>query len=149
MIAKLDANKKRIQQRFNPPAAGLFDKDPITYANGRPQKGASISDTENSPRINSSAFPGPIFPGIYEYSPMGPVLDDEPPMSKPIISKYPPAPMNDKVRKYFIISFQRITNKLFFSLLIFQTATHESFNLNLIVGSRFLQAVAKQISQQR
>ncbi|XP_071564360.1 uncharacterized protein [Temnothorax nylanderi] len=97
MIAKLDAGKKQIQQRFNPPAAGLFDKDPIPYANGRPQKGASISDAENSPSINSSAFPGPIFPGIYEYSPMGPVLDDEPPMSKPIISKYPPAPMNDEI----------------------------------------------------
>lgn len=104
MIAKLDA-KKRIQQRFNPPAAGLFDKDSYANANGRPQKGASTSGVESSSSINSSAFPGPIFPGIYEYSPMGPVLDDEPPMSKPIISKYPPAPMDDKVCKYFIINF--------------------------------------------
>lgn len=100
MIAKLDADKKRVQQRFNPPAAGLFDKDPYPHANGRPQKGASTMDTESSPSMNSSVFLGPIFPGIYEYSP---VIDDEPPMSKPIISKYPPAPMNDKVRKSFII----------------------------------------------
>lgn len=95
MIAKLDADKKRIQQRFNPPAAGLFNKDPYPHANERPQKAASTM--ESSPSINSSAFLGPIFPGIYEYSPISPVLDDESPMSKPIISKYPPAPMNDKV----------------------------------------------------
>lgn len=106
MIAKLDAGKKRIQQRFNPPAAGLFDKD--SYANGRPSKGASTSDAD-SPTINSSAFPGPIYPGLYEYSPAGPVPDDnEPPMSKPMTSKYPPTSMDDKVREYFTISFQRI-----------------------------------------
>ncbi|XP_012526801.2 uncharacterized protein LOC105831308 [Monomorium pharaonis] len=99
MIAKLDANKMRIQQRFNPPAAGLFDKDSFSNANGRPQKRpTSISSAISSSSINSSAFPGPIFPGIYEYRPMGPVvLDDESPMSKPIISKYPPAPMDDKI----------------------------------------------------
>lgn len=98
MIAKLDASKKRIQQRFNPPAAGLFDKD--SFANGRPPKGASTSDAGSSPTINSSAFPGPIYPALYEYSPPGPVADDErdePPMSKPMISKYPPTSMDDQV----------------------------------------------------
>ncbi|XP_011691872.1 PREDICTED: uncharacterized protein LOC105452462, partial [Wasmannia auropunctata] len=100
MIAKLDASKMRIQQRFNPPAAGLFvDKDSFTQANGRPQKGAITSDVmESPPSMNSSTFLGPIFPGIYEYSPStGPVFDDESPMSKPIISKYPPAPMDDQI----------------------------------------------------
>lgn len=97
MIAKLDAGKKRIQQRFNPPAAGLFDKDSFASSNGRPQKETSTSNTESSPSINSSAFPGPIFPGIYEYNP-NPIPDDESPMSKPIISKYPPASMDDNVR---------------------------------------------------
>ncbi|KYN08334.1 hypothetical protein ALC62_00625 [Cyphomyrmex costatus] len=97
MIAKLDASKKRIQQRFNVPAAGLFIKDSYVPANGRPQKGASTSNAESSPSINSSAFSGQIFPGIYEYSPTNPDSDDddESPMSKPIISKYPPAPMDE------------------------------------------------------
>ncbi|XP_011066696.1 PREDICTED: uncharacterized protein LOC105153497 [Acromyrmex echinatior] len=95
MIAKLDEGK-RIQQRFNAPASGLFKKDSFVSSNGRPQKGASVSYAEISPSINSSAFPGPIFPGIYEYSP-NPVPDDESPMSKPIISKYPPASMDDNI----------------------------------------------------
>ncbi|XP_018361971.1 PREDICTED: uncharacterized protein LOC108760463 [Trachymyrmex cornetzi] len=96
MIAKLDEGKKRIQQRFNPPASGFFIKDSFASSNGRPQKGASTLYTESSPSINSSAFPGPIFPGIYEYNP-SPVPDDESPMSKPIISKYPPASMDDNI----------------------------------------------------
>ncbi|XP_011629814.1 uncharacterized protein LOC105422213 isoform X2 [Pogonomyrmex barbatus] len=94
MIAKLDANKKRIQQRFNPPAS--FDRD-VVQGNGRPQKGTSILDTGSSPNINSSVFLGPLSPATYEYSPMGPVLDDEPPMSKPVISKYPSTSMDDKI----------------------------------------------------
>ncbi|KAL0119336.1 hypothetical protein PUN28_009719 [Cardiocondyla obscurior] len=86
MIAKLNASRTRIQQRFNPPAAGLFSKD--SYTIDRPKKGA-IMDPESSPSINSSSFPGPIFPGVYEYNPT--FIDVEPPMSKPQMSnKYPP-----------------------------------------------------------
>ncbi|XP_012056594.1 PREDICTED: uncharacterized protein LOC105619685 [Atta cephalotes] len=103
MIAKLDEGKKRIQQRFNPPAGGIFKKDSFISSNGRPQKGASTSYAESSPSINSSAFPGPIFSGIYEYNP-NPIPDDQSPMSKPIISKYPPTSMDDNIPDSYKLS---------------------------------------------
>ncbi|XP_029670898.1 uncharacterized protein LOC115240068 [Formica exsecta] len=84
MIVKLDATsgKKLIQHRFHPPVN--FEHN-IAYANGKPQKGSS--NTESSLIVNSSTFLGPIFSGMYEYSPSE-FLDDESLIPKPI-SKYP------------------------------------------------------------
>ncbi|XP_029156876.1 uncharacterized protein LOC114929484 [Nylanderia fulva] len=82
MIAKLDVtSKKLIQHRFHPPA--IFEHN-VAHANRKPQK--EISDTKNSLNANSSTFLGPIFSGMYEYSPSE-FFDDE--SSKPMISKYP------------------------------------------------------------
>lgn len=75
MITKLDATagKKQIQQRFHPPA--IFEH---SVANERPQKGTSVLNMENSPSMNSSFYPGPIFSGMYEYNPSD-FTDEEPP----------------------------------------------------------------------
>lgn len=84
MIAKLDAttSKKLIQHRFHPPA--IFEHN-VAHVNRKPQKGTS--DTKNSLNANST-FLGPIFSGMYEYSPSE-FVDDESLIPKPMISKYP------------------------------------------------------------
>ncbi|EFN80033.1 hypothetical protein EAI_10732 [Harpegnathos saltator] len=96
MIAKLNVGKKQIQQRYNPPAAGLFGHDDAPM-NGRPQKGTSTSNSGGFSGVNSSSFPGPISLAMYEYGP--PEFIEDKPTSKPMISvqKYPSMQTDDKM----------------------------------------------------
>ncbi|XP_072758334.1 uncharacterized protein [Anoplolepis gracilipes] len=101
MIAKLDvtAGKQLIQHRFHPPA--VFEHN-AAHANGKPPRG--MSNTESSLNVNSSTFLGPIFSGMYEYSPSE-FLDDE--SLKPMISKYPS--VDDKKKK--VLDSYKLPNK--------------------------------------
>ncbi|XP_020290869.1 uncharacterized protein LOC109858217 [Pseudomyrmex gracilis] len=88
MITKLDA-RKQIQHRFHPPV-NFPVRNGEQSANGKPPR----LNTEYISSANSSVFPGPIFSGAFDNSynvgPPSEFLDDEPPGSKPIFSKYPP-----------------------------------------------------------
>ncbi|XP_014489200.1 PREDICTED: early nodulin-75 [Dinoponera quadriceps] len=126
MIAKLNAGKKQIQQRFNPPASLIFNNDDAPNGgppngrpsndrppndrppndrppngrppNGRPPNGRPNSGSSSS--ISSPSLPGPISFAMYEYGPpYSPEFLEDKTTSKPMTSvqKYPPMPMDDQV----------------------------------------------------